>query len=75
MMHYVFDKLFLKSIPHTTDIEWKLKTLHLLVSEIDVLLRKWPSFCLKYPPKWQIQWYDVFSNTFSEVYATQHLDI
>ena len=40
--------LFLKSTPQKNlDIESKLKALHQLFSEIDVLLCKWPPFCIK----------------------------
>ena len=60
---------------HNLGIESKLKTLYLLVSDIDVLLWKWPPLCLKWPPTWQIQWHDVYGNTFSEVYAPKNLDI
>ena len=40
--------LFLSEIhaPQNLDIESKLKALRLLVSEIDVLLCKWPPFCI-----------------------------
>ena len=27
----------------------------------------------KWPPKWRIQWHDVFGNTFSEIYAPENL--
>ncbi len=30
---------------------------------------------LKWPPKWRIQWHDVFGNTFSEIYAPENLYI
>ena len=30
---------------------------------------------LKWPPKWQIQWHDVFGNTFSEIYTPENLYI
>ena len=33
-------------VPQNLDIESNLKALRLLVSEIDVLLCKWPPFCI-----------------------------
>ena len=30
---------------------------------------------LKWPPKWRIQWHDVFGNAFSEIYAPENLYI
>ena len=32
-------------------------------------------FFVKWPPKWRIDWHDVFGNTFSGIYATQNLYI
>ena len=34
--------------------------------EMSAILDKWP-------PKWQIQWHDVFGNTFSEIDAPENL--
>ncbi len=64
--------LFLESTPHKTYIESTLKALRLLVSEIDVLLWKWPPFC-KMASQCQIEWCGTFRNTFSEIYASQNL--
>ena len=64
-----FSKIY---APQIIDIESKSKALCLLVSETDVLLWKWPS-CFKSPPKRRVQWRDVFSNTFSEIYTTENL--
>ena len=59
--------LFLESTPHKTYIqlyiESTLKALRLLVSEIDVLLWKWPPFC-KMASHSQIEWCGTCSNTF-----------
>ena len=45
--HDVFGNTFSEIYaPQNLDIESKLKALRLLVSEIEVLLRKWPPFCL-----------------------------
>ena len=45
--HGVFGNTFSEiHAPQNIDIESKLKALHLLVSEIDALLCKWPPFCI-----------------------------
>ena len=69
MFGNTFSKIY---APQNLDIESKSKALRLLDSEIDVLLCNWPPF-LKCPPKWRIQWRDVFGNTFSEIYAPENL--
>ena len=57
--------LFLESTPHKTYIyiESTLKALRLLVSELDVLLWKWPPFC-KMASQCQIEWCGTCPNTF-----------
>ena len=60
--------------PQNIYIESKLNVLHLLVSEVDVLLCKWPPF-FKWPPNGGIQFHDVLGNTFSEIYAPQNIYI
>ena len=44
----VYSAIFFSEMPapQNLEIESKLKSLRLLVSEIDVLLRKWPPFCI-----------------------------
>ena len=67
--HGTFSKIY---APQNLDIESTWKALRHLVSEIDVLLWKWPPF-FKSHPKWRVQWRDVFSNTFSAIYAPENL--
>ena len=76
MMHDVFGNTFSEGYaPRKLDIASKVKALCLSVSEIDVFLWKWPAMFFNWPPKWRIQWHDLFDNTFSEIYAQQILDI
>ena len=48
--------------------------MRLLVSEIGLFLEM-SAILLKWPPKWRVQWHDVFGNTFSEIYAPENLYI
>ena len=58
--------------PQNLYVESTLKALRLLVSEIDVLLWKWPPFCkMAFTMSDRIVWY--ISQYFSEIYDSQNL--
>ena len=38
-------------------------------------VKKMVAIFVKWPPKWRINWHDVFGNTFSGIYAPQNLYI
>ncbi len=60
--------------PQNLYIVSTLKALRLLVSEIDVLIWKWPPFCkIAFTMSDRVVWY--ICNTFSEIYASQNLYI
>ena len=63
--------LFLDSTPHKTCIESTLKALCLLVSEIDVLLWKWPPFCkMAFTMSDRVVWY-ISQNFFGNLRLTK----
>ena len=49
--------------------------MRLLVSEIGLFFLEMSAILLKCPPKWRIQWHDVFGNTFCEIYPPENLYI
>ena len=73
--HDVFGNTFYEIYaPQNIDIIVKIETLRLLVSEIGLFLEM-SAILLKWPPKWRIQWHDVFGNTLSDIYAPENLYI
>ena len=62
--------------PYMIFVDTRVPFRCLIVSKITrITLKMSAIFCVKWPPKWRIQWTIVFGNTFSGIYAPQNLYI